>query len=51
MKCRSDQHLIRDCKLKPITLNGKDTKKDNQPKPKNTEKKIAAVREIDKSIL
>ena len=51
MKCGSDQHLIRDCKLEPVTSNGKNAKKDNQLKPKDIEKKVAAVREVDESIL
>ena len=51
MKCGSNQYLIKNYKLKLITSNSKDIKKNNQLKSKDIEKKIAAVREVDKSAL
>ena len=43
MKCGSDQHRIRDCKLEAVTTDTKDTKGDSRPKPKEPEKKVAAM--------
>jgi len=43
MKCGSDQHRIRDCKSEVVTTDAKDTKGDSRPKPKEPEKKVAAL--------
>ncbi len=43
MKCGSDQHRIRDCKSEAVTTDAKDAKGDSRPKPKEPEKKVAAL--------
>ena len=43
MKCGSDQHRIRDCKLEVVTTDTKDAKGDSRPKPKEPEKKVATL--------
>ena len=43
MKYGSDQHRIRDCKLKAVTTDAKDTKGDSRLKPKESKKKVATL--------
>ena len=43
MKCGNDQHRIRDCKSEAVTTDTKDVKRDSRLKPKELEKKVAAL--------
>ena len=43
MKCGSDQHRIKDCKLEVVTTDAKDAKEDSRLKLKELEKKVATL--------
>ena len=47
MKCGSGEHLIRECKFNPVTSDANN----DQPKSKDTEKKVAAVQQEEVSII